>query len=118
MIYHCLKFKVAEEVDSFWDGYDRFKSKSDRNIDIDNLQGITIYLVWAAQRPELIVDLFLVSEFISETTKKSTRIMYLDVLKASIDYLLEANLDDPKQSNSILSPRVLNNPSDQKDIGF
>ena len=37
MIYNCLKFKVAEEVDIFWDGYDRFKSAHDRNIDIDNL---------------------------------------------------------------------------------
>ena len=93
MIYNCLKFKVAEEVDLFWDGYDRFKSAHDRNIDIDNLQGITIYLVWASQRPELIVDLFLISEFISETTKKSTRTMYLDVLKASIDFLLEMNIE-------------------------
>ena len=37
MIYNCLKFKVAEEVDTFWDGLDRFKSARDRKIDIDNL---------------------------------------------------------------------------------
>jgi hypothetical protein len=42
--------------------------------------------------------LFLVSEFISETTKKSTRTMYLDVLKASIDFLLEMTVDQTKQS--------------------
>ena len=42
MVYHALKYKLAEEVDTFWDGLD-----TPKNIDIDNLQGITIYIVWA-----------------------------------------------------------------------
>ena len=94
IIYNCLKFKVAEDVDQFWEGSDRFKSASQRNIDIDNLQGISIYLVWASQRPDMIVDLFLIEEFISASTKKSTRSMYLNVLKASIDFLLDMQINE------------------------
>ena len=67
-------------------------------MDIDNLQGITIYLVWALQRPSLIVDLFLISEFISDCTKKSVRTMYLDVLKASVDFLLDMDIDPDRSS--------------------
>lgn len=43
LVYNALKFKLAEEVDNFWEGYD----SKQRQIDIDNLQGITIYIVWA-----------------------------------------------------------------------
>jgi len=47
IVYNALKFKLAEEVDLFWEGCDKFMSANQRNIDIDNLQGITIYIVWA-----------------------------------------------------------------------
>ena len=89
LVYNALKYTLAEEVDNFWEGYDRFTKQNDRNIDIDNLQGITIYIVWAMQRPTVIVDCFLTSEFLSRTTKISTRSMFLKVLQSSIDFLLE-----------------------------
>jgi hypothetical protein len=80
IVYNALKFKLAEEVDLFWDGCDKFMSANQRNIDIDNLQGITIFIVWAMQRPTLLVDCFLTSEFLSRSTKISTRTMFLKVL--------------------------------------
>lgn len=89
LVYNALKYKLAEEVDIFWEGYDKFTKANERNIDMDNLQGITIYIVWALQRPTIIVDCFLTSEFLSTSTKKSTRSMFLKVLQSSIDFLLE-----------------------------
>lgn len=80
LVYNALKYKLAEEVDLFWEGYDRFTSANQRNIDIDNLQGITIYIVWAMQKPTVIVDCFLTTEFLSRSTKVSTRSMFLKVL--------------------------------------
>ena len=41
------------------------------------------------------------SEFISDCTKKSVRTMYLDVLKASVDFLLEMNLAPDNDSDSV-----------------
>ena len=37
LIYQALKFTLASEVDTFWENTDRFLSKAERNIDIDNL---------------------------------------------------------------------------------
>lgn len=97
MIYHALKYKLAEEVDLFWEGQDKLVSLSQRNIDIDNLQGITIYIVWALQKPTIIVDCFLTSEFLSRTTRVSTRTLFLKVLQSSIDYLLDMEQEAPTQ---------------------
>lgn len=37
LIYQALKFTLASEVDNFWEDTERFLSKAERNIDIDNL---------------------------------------------------------------------------------
>jgi len=36
---------LPAEVDSYWQGSDKFAGKNDRNIDIDNLQGLCIYIL-------------------------------------------------------------------------
>ena len=59
LIYQALKFKLAEEVDKFWEGTNRFHSTAERNIDMDNLQGITIYIVWALKDPTIVADLLI-----------------------------------------------------------
>ena len=59
LIYQALKFKLAEEVDQFWEGTNRFLSTTERNIDMDNLQGITIYIVWALTDPTIVADLLI-----------------------------------------------------------
>lgn len=89
LVYNALKYKLAEEVDLFWEGYDKFHSGKQRIIDIDNLQGITIYIVWALQRPTIIVDCFIITEFLSRTAKKSTRATFLLAIQASLDFLLK-----------------------------
>ena len=93
MVYQALKFTLATEVDQFWDDTERFLSKAERNIDIDNLQGITIYIVWALKDPSILIDCLLTSEFLSKGTKLSTRTLFLQMLKSSIDYLLDITLD-------------------------
>ena len=42
-----------------------FFNKKDRVMDIDNLQGICVYMVYSMQYSNLISDFFLVNEFVS-----------------------------------------------------
>lgn len=80
-------------MDSFWEDTERFLKKAERNIDIDNLQGITIYIVWALKNPYIMIDCLLTTEFLSKGTKMSTRTLFLEVLKASIEFLLDIQVD-------------------------
>ena len=84
-------------MDNFWEDTDRFLSKAERNIDIDNLQGITIYIVWALKHPAILIDCLLTTEFLSKATKMSTRTLFLQVLRSSIDYLLDIEVDENPQ---------------------
>ena len=93
MIYQALKFTLASEVDSFWEDTERFLKKAERTIDLDNLQGITIYIVSALRQPSLLIDCIITREFLSKGTKLSTRTLFLDVLNNSIQWLLEIAVD-------------------------
>ena len=86
-------------MDLFWEETDRFLSKAERNIDIDNLQGITIYIVWALKHPAILIDCLLTTEFLSKATKLSTRTLFLQVLRSSIDYLLDIEVDENPQES-------------------
>ena len=97
LVYQALKFTLASEVDNFWEDTDRFLNKAERNIDIDNLQGITIYIVWALKHPAILIDCLLTTEFLSKATKMSTRTLFLQVLRSSIDYLLDIAVDENPQ---------------------
>ena len=99
MIYQALKFKLAEEVDQFWEGTNRFLSTTERNIDMDNLQGITIYIVWALKDPTIVADLLITQEFLTKSTKLSTRSLFLEVLKSSIEYLLDIPLEQSEDES-------------------
>jgi len=44
----------------------------------------------------MLVECFLISEFVSQSTKLSTRALFLDVVKASIDFLLEMDIQSAK----------------------
>lgn len=88
MIYQALKFTLASEVDHFWEDSERFLNQAERNIDIDNLQGITIYIVWALKNPSILADCIITNEFLSKGMKLSTRTLFLEVLRNSIEYLL------------------------------
>jgi len=93
LVYQALKYTLASEVDTFWEDTERFLSHGERNIDIDNLQGIAIYIVWALKQPSLLVDCLITSEFLSKGTKLSTRTLFLNVLKNSIEFLLDIQVD-------------------------
>ena len=60
---------------------------------MDNLQGIAIYLVWALKEPSIVADLIITQEFLTRSTKLSTRCLFLEVMKSSIEYLLDIPLD-------------------------
>ena len=92
ILYHTLKFVLPQEIDTFWEGTSRCDEAKDRNIDIDNLQAITIFIIFQMKNPQMLVECFLISEFVSEGTKLSTRALFLNVVKASIDFLLEIDI--------------------------
>lgn len=43
LVYNALKFTLAQEIDTFWQNTNRIQP--DTNLDIDNLQGLCIYLI-------------------------------------------------------------------------
>lgn len=92
-----MKYTLAAEVDEFWEDTERFLSKAERNIDIDNLQGITIYIVWAIKNSSILVDCMITTEFLSKGTKLSTRSLFLELLKSSIEFLLDIDVDQNPQ---------------------
>ena len=53
------------------------------------MQGIAIYIVWALNNPSILVDCIITKEFLSNGTIMSTRSLFLMLLKASIEYLLD-----------------------------
>jgi len=63
-------------------------NNKDRVIDIDNLQGICIYIVFAMRYPSVVTEYFLVRDFLSKNVELSSRSIFLNVLKGGIDYLL------------------------------
>lgn len=65
VIYKALKFTIASEVEQYWTGREDPKSKPCTTIDMDNLQGICIYLVKQLQQPQLLIDCFILNEFIT-----------------------------------------------------
>lgn len=89
LVEQALKFTLPEEVDAFWEGTNRFASSKDRNIDIDNLQGLCIYMIGQMKDPGLLIECFLISEFLTKSTKVSTRMLFLNVIMASLDFFLE-----------------------------
>ncbi len=46
----------------------------------------------------MLVECFLISEFVSQGTKLSTRALFLDVVKASLDFLLEMDIKTSEES--------------------
>lgn len=58
-------------------------------IDIDNLQGLAIYLVWALNYPEILTECLMTSEFISEGISQCSRTIFLLLLQSSSEYLLK-----------------------------
>ena len=75
-------------------------NKKDRVIDIDNLQGICIYIVFSMKQPLIVTEFFLVRDFLSKNVKLSSRSIFLNVLKGGIDYLLSCIEADKESSHN------------------
>jgi hypothetical protein len=58
-------------------------------MDIDNLQGLIVYLIFQMKNPGIIADYFLISEFVSRNVQISSRSIFLNVLKGGVDYILK-----------------------------
>lgn len=110
-IYQTLKYDLASEIDEYYLSMNKkvqthFQSiakndrqlssfansvdinKKERVIDIDNLQGICIYIVYAMKYAHIISEFFLINDFISKNVQLSSRSIFLNVIKGGIDYLL------------------------------
>jgi len=88
-------------VDSFWYKCERFSHAKDRTIDIDNLQGITIFLIWKLCDPTILIDCFLITEFAEFATKSNfynRRMGFVKYVQASLDFLLELDLTNQEET--------------------
>lgn len=93
LIYETLTVCLPMEVDLFWNARTKKRSEKECCLDIDNLQGIVIYLVLQMRKTSLITECFLIDEFSSSTARNSRRFSFLNYVKAGIDFLLELNLE-------------------------
>lgn len=84
IICHAMRQQLASDIDNFWKGF-KMKNASlpedgQMMIDIDNLQGLAIYLVWALNYPEILTECLITSEFISEGISQCSRTIFLLLL--------------------------------------
>ena len=86
MVHETLKIVLPLEVDKHWKS--RNELPADVILDIDNLQALCILIDWWSRYSSLLVECFLIGEFVSKLTKDTTKMLYLDVLKASIAFFL------------------------------
>jgi len=73
-------------------------------MDIDNLQGVCIHIVYKMKYSGIIADYFLINDFVSKHVELSSRSIFLNVIKGSVDYLLdqyEQMKESPDQEQSI-----------------
>jgi hypothetical protein len=108
LVHETLKIVLPLEIDKHWKSQNELPK--DVILDIDNLQALCILIVWWSRFSGLLVECFLIGEFVSKLTKDTTKMLYLDVLKASIDFFLEMEFHEscqdpeshPKSSESNL----------------
>ena len=73
-------------------------------MDIDNLQGLIVYLVYQMGYTGLVSDFFLISDFVSKSMQISSRSIFLNVLKGGLDFILktiEEDSDSLKEQNNL-----------------
>lgn len=92
MIFNALRQTMPKEIELFWAGTNRMELAKDRQIDPDNLQAICIYIIGQMKQPTLLIECFIISEYLTKFTKDGTRSYYLNVVKASLDWYLEMKL--------------------------
>lgn len=58
-------------------------------MDIDNLQGVCIWLVKQINEEHLLIDCMIIYEFTSSRQKSSVHMGFVNLLKASMDFFME-----------------------------
>lgn len=58
-------------------------------VDIDSLQALTVQLVHATRHPQFIADYCMIKNLVSPKVRLSARFIYLETVKAGIDWLVE-----------------------------
>lgn len=86
-IYLALSQTLPREAEEF-----HHNAPVQVRVDIDNLQGLCIYFMQRMAEATFLVDCFLITEFLGTTTKLTTKMLFLDVVKASIDFFLEMQI--------------------------
>ena len=87
LIYKGCTSSIQKDIEHFWKNYEINPSRL--IIDVDNLQGILIYIISRLKNPTLIADLHLIEDYIPSGVKKSNRLFYLMLMKAACEYLGE-----------------------------
>ena len=92
LIYSICTSEVMEEISRFW--YTHEIDAKKLAIDTDQLQGIVIYIVSRSNYPQIITDAAICELFLPPAVKKSARFLYLEMVKASCEFLAEYDVDE------------------------
>ena len=87
LIYNCCTVEVTKEISQFWQCHNIPHKKL--SIDTDQLQGILIYIVSRLNYPQILTEVNVCERFLPSAVKKSSRYLYLEMINAACNYLLE-----------------------------
>lgn len=87
LIYLSCTQEISKQLEEYWHGY-AWPSKNFLLIDIDNLQGILIYIISRLHYPQIWSEILIMEEFLPETVQMSNRNFYLMLIKASCEFLI------------------------------
>lgn len=96
LIYNCCTAEVTKEISQFWQGYNIPTKKL--SIDTDQLQGILIYIVSRLNYPQILTEVTICERFLPFAVKKSSRYIYLEMINAACNYLLEKDFSNTKKA--------------------
>ena len=112
-IYNCCTNDISKEVSAFWFGHDI--NKDELVIDANNLQGIIIFIVSRILNPQIIAEVHYMQKFLPKAVLKSSRTLYLEMIGAAVNYLLDIDLNKNKnmrKKKKDLPPTVAQNSAD------
>lgn len=104
LIYNCCTVEVTKEISQFWQCHNIPQKKL--SIDTDQLQGILIYIISRLNYPQILTEVIVCERFLPAAVKKSSRFLYLEMIKAACNYLLEK---DFKKNETQIKESIVDN---------
>jgi len=95
LIYTCCNSVLIHELSLFWKCFDI--SPKELSIDSDQLQGILIYVISRMNYPQMLTELSLIEKFLPRAVKKSTRFLYLEMMSAACQFILDTDFKESFQ---------------------